>query len=112
VKTLLSIAVALAVLATSAAAAAQESRSLQAARAITIALVLLNSDQEAQVVCNLNEDSAEEISAAIPEISPRLAKRIVSYRTHNGPYRNILDVLAVPGLDSEIVRRNGERIAL
>lgn len=111
-KNLLSIAVALAVLTTSAVASAQDSRSLQAARAVTIALVLLNSDQEELVVCNFNEDSAEEITAAIPEISPRLAERIVSYRSHNGPYRSILDVLAVPGLDSEIVRRNGERIAL
>jgi competence ComEA-like helix-hairpin-helix protein len=113
-KKLLSIAVALAALTTS-AVVAQESRSLQAARAVTIALVLLNYDQEAQdeqAMCNLNEDSAEEISAAIPEISSRLAERIVSYRNRNGPYRSILDVLAVPGLDSEIVLRNGERIAL
>lgn len=111
-KKLLSIAVALAVLTAAPVTAAQESRSLQVARAVTIALVLLNSDPEAQAVCNLNEDSAEEITAAIPEISPRLAERIVSYRSHNGPYRSILDVLAVPGLDSEILRRNGERIAL
>lgn len=111
-KKLLSIAVTLALLTAPAVAAAQESRSLQAARAITIALVLLSSDEEEQAVCNLNTDSAEEISTAIPEISPELAQRIVSYRSHNGPYRSILDVLAVPGLDSKIVRRNGDRIAL
>jgi competence ComEA-like helix-hairpin-helix protein len=111
-KKLLSIAVALAVLTAAPTAAAQESRSLQVARAVTIALVLLNSDPEARAVCNLNEDSAEEITTAIPEISPRLAERIVSYRSHNGPYRSILDVLAVPGLDSEIVLRYGDRIAL
>ncbi|HSS65475.1 MAG TPA: helix-hairpin-helix domain-containing protein [Gammaproteobacteria bacterium] len=111
-KNLLSIAVALALLTAPVVAAAQESRSLQAARAVTIALVLINSDQEAPAVCNFNTDSAEDISAAIPEISPELAERIVSYRSNNGPYRSILDVLAVPGLDSEIVRRNGDRITL
>ena len=111
-KNLLSIAVALALLTAPVVAAAQDSRSLQAARAMTIALVLLKSDQEERVVCNLNTDSAEEISAAIPEISPDLAERIVSYRSHNGPFRSILDVLAVPGLHSEIVQRNSDRITL
>ncbi len=111
-KNLLSIAVALALLTAPAVAAAQESRSLQAARAVTIALVLLESDRDDQAVCNLNTDSADEISNAIPEISPELAERIVSYRGNNGPYRSIFDVLAVPGLDSEIVLRNGDRIAL
>ncbi len=111
-KNLLSIAVAIALLTVPAVAAAQDARSLQAARAVSIALVLINSDQEEQEVCNLNTDSAEEISAVIPEISPELAQRIVSYRSNNGPYRSILDVLAVPGLDSKIVTRNGERIVL
>ena len=111
-KNVLSIAVALALLTAPAVAAAQESRTLQAARAVTIALVLLNSDQEGQNVCNFNTDSAEEINTAIPEISEELAERIVSYRDNNGPYRSILDLLAVPGLDSEIVLRNGDRIAL
>lgn len=111
-KNVLSIAVALALLTVPSVAAAQESRTLQAARAVTIALVLLNSDQDQEVVCNLNTDTAEEINAAIPDIPPELAERIVSYRDNNGPYRSILDVLAVPGLDSEIVLRNGDRIAL
>lgn len=111
-KNFLSIAVGIALLTAPAVAAAEDARSLQAARAMTIALILLNSDEEEQALCNLNEDSAEEISTAVPEISPELAERIVSYRSNNGPYRSILDVLAVPGLDSEIVLRNGHRIAL
>lgn len=111
-KNLLSIAVALALLTVPAVATAQDARSLQAARAVTIGLMLLKSDGEAQILCNLNTDSAEDISAAIPEIPPELAQRIVSYRGNNGPFRSILDVLAVPGLDGEIVRRNGHRIAL
>lgn len=111
-KSFLSVAVAIALLTVPAVAAAQDFRSLQAARAVSIALVLIDSDQEQKAVCNLNTDSAEEISAVIPEIAPELARRIVSYRSNNGPFRSILDVLAVPGLDSKIVRRNGERIAL
>ena len=111
-RNLLSIAVAVALLTVPAVAAAQDARSLQAARAVSIALVLIQSEEEKQVLCNLNKDTAEEISAAIPEISPELAERIVSYRGNNGPFESILDVLAVPGLDSEIVRRNGHQIAL
>ncbi len=111
-KNFLSIAVAIALLTAPAVAAAEDARSLQAARAVSIALILLNSDEEAQEPCNLNEDSAEEISATIPEISSRLAERIVSYRNNNGPFTDELDLLGVPGLDSEIVLRNRHLIAL
>ena len=112
-KNILSLAVALALLTVPAVSAADDSRELQAARAVGIALILLNSDEEGeQTICNLNEDSAEEINSAIPDINMDLAGRIVSYRENNGPYLDMLDLLGVPGLDSKIVHRNRHRFTL
>ena len=101
---------ALALLAVPLAAGAQDSRELQAARVVGLGLILMNADS--QTGCNLNEDSADEIASAVPEISPALAQRIVGYRTRYGRFESLLDVLAVPGLDSEILRRNRHRISL
>lgn len=109
-KTLLSIAVAVALLSAPAGVSAQGAREFQAARLVGLAMVLANA--ETQATCNLNQDSADEIAAAVPDISPTLAQRIVSYRTRNGKFTDVLDVLGVPGLDSEIVRRNWHRISL
>lgn len=109
-KRLLSTVAALALLAAPAMAGAQDAREVQAARVVGLGLILMNADT--QVRCNLNEDSAEDITTAVPEISPALAKRIVRYRTRYGRFNSILDVLAVPGLDSEVLRRNRHRISL
>lgn len=109
-KTLLSIVVAVALLSVPAVVSANDARAIQAARIIGLSMILLNQNEPARV--DLNQATADEISAKVPDISPVLAERIVRYRTRNGRFTDMLDVLGVPGLDSEIVRRNRHRITL
>lgn len=45
----------------------------------------------------LNQASAEELER-LPGIGPEMARRIVDFRTQNGPFRTLDDLLAVPGI--------------
>lgn len=50
---------------------------------------------------NINTASAEELQR-LPYIGPTLAQRIVAYREAHGPFREVTDLLQVPGIGPAI----------
>ena len=46
---------------------------------------------------NINTATVEEL-ATLPNIGPTAAQSIVDYRTANGPFKNIQDIMDVPGI--------------
>ena len=48
-------------------------------------------------IIDVNKASAEEF-AQLPGIGPKLAERIVKYRTKHGPFRRVEDLLAIRGI--------------
>jgi competence protein ComEA len=51
---------------------------------------------------NLNSATAEQLET-LPRIGPALAERIIAWRTDNGPFRLIDELLAVPGIGDAIL---------
>jgi competence ComEA-like helix-hairpin-helix protein len=52
---------------------------------------------------NINQASEAELRA-LPGIGPRLADRIVHFRQQNGPFGEISELTAVPGLGDKMLR--------
>lgn len=46
---------------------------------------------------NINSASAEELQR-LPKVGPKLAQRIIDWRTHHGPFHNAEELDAVPGI--------------
>jgi competence ComEA-like helix-hairpin-helix protein len=53
---------------------------------------------------NINKDNANAL-VIIPGIGRSLARRIIAYRKHNGPFRNINDLNNVKGIGPATVNR-------
>lgn len=97
-------------LAAPALSSAQDARALQASKLIQLAVIVLAADRNARV--NVNRDSAGQISRAIPELTPDIANNIVAYRTRNGRFTSLLDLLQVPGVSRDMVTRHRRHIVL
>lgn len=57
-----------------------------------------------QAVVSINRASAQELEA-LPGIGPVLAGRIVTYRTANGPFRSVDDLLNVSGIGPKLLEQ-------
>ncbi len=55
----------------------------------------------AQPVVNINTATAEELQQ-LPRVGPALAQRIVAYREMYGPFKNIEDIMQVPGIGEAV----------
>ncbi len=55
-------------------------------------------------VVNVNTASAEQL-ALLPGVGPALAKRIVAFRTENGPFRSLDELVAVRGIGERSLGR-------
>jgi comEA protein len=55
------------------------------------------SSKPAIILVNLNLSTNSELMT-LPEIGPTLAQRIIDYRTANGNFKNINDILNVSGI--------------
>lgn len=58
------------------------------------------TDPTALAFTDINTASVDELQT-LPNISSRLAKRIVNYREKHGPFQNIEEILEVRGIDDE-----------
>ncbi len=54
-------------------------------------------DAGAHKTINVNQASASELER-LPRVGPKLAERIVSHRSQNGPFRRIEDLMEVKGV--------------
>jgi len=66
--------------------------------------------QEAKKI-NINLASAEEL-AQLERIGPKYAERIVEFRTNNGPFKSIEDIIKVPGIGLKTYEANKDRITV
>jgi len=60
---------------------------------------------------NINTASVEELDA-LPGIGPTIAQRIVDYRTENGPFRSIEDLMQVKGIGAATFADLKDRVTI
>ncbi|PSL39658.1 competence protein ComEA [Labedella gwakjiensis] len=59
-------------------------------------------DGAADAPVNLNSATAAQLES-LPRIGPALAERIIAWRTDNGPFRLVDELLSVPGIGDAIL---------
>lgn len=59
---------------------------------------------------NINTATADEIDAALVNIGPKRAQRIVEYRGYHGPFKQPEDVMEVPYIGPRLFRTNEDFI--
>lgn len=60
---------------------------------------------------NINTASAAELQN-LPRIGPKVAQRIVDYRTQNGPFKKVEDLLKVRGIGEKVFEQIKDRITV
>jgi len=60
---------------------------------------------------NLNTASAAELQN-LPRIGPKVAQRIVDYRTQNGPFKKVEDLMKVRGIGEKVLEQIKDRITV
>ena len=60
---------------------------------------------------DINTATVSELDG-LPGIGPALAQRIVEYRSENGPFRTVADLVAVQGISERMVEEMGSRITV
>lgn len=69
------------------------------------------TEQVVQTKVNLNGATAQEL-AELKSIGIKKAQRIVTYRTANGNFKSIDDLVNVKGIGKAILEKNRDRLVL
>ena len=69
------------------------------------------TEQVVQTKVNLNGATAQEL-AELKSIGIKKAQRIVTYRTDNGNFKSIDDLVNVKGIGKAILEKNRDRLVL
>ncbi len=65
-----------------------------------------------EITVSINEASEEELDKLLIGIGREKAKAIIQYRTKNGPFETIEDIVLVKGVGSSILEKNRHRLLL
>lgn len=65
----------------------------------------------AQGKININTATAAELQN-LPRIGPKVAQRIVDFRTQNGPFKKIEDLMKVRGIGEKVFEQIKDRITV
>jgi competence protein ComEA len=76
-----------------------ESTAITRGEAIALPTLARSPTPKGQKI-NINTANQEELES-LPMIGPVLAKQIIDYRTANGPFKKIEDIVDVPGIGSK-----------
>ncbi len=69
--------------------------------AIVLGAVLAAAQKEPPAApVNINTASAEQL-ATLPGIGPSMAKAIINFRTRNGPFRRVEELLIIKGMSKK-----------
>ena len=60
---------------------------------------------------SINKATAAELTA-LPGVGPKMAERIVAYRTQNGPFKRVEDLMRVKGIGEKTFLKWKERLTL
>lgn len=71
--------------------------------------LVVNESELARV--SLNQAEAEELEE-LPKIGPVLAARIIEYRTANGPFKTLEDLLVIKGISHSVIEAIKDKVTL
>ncbi|HRD01528.1 MAG TPA: ComEA family DNA-binding protein [Candidatus Saccharicenans sp.] len=70
-----------------------------------------NQSKSAPGKVNINTASLAELES-LPRIGPKVAQRILDYRTQNGPFKKVEDLMKVQGIGEKIFNQLKDRITV
>ncbi len=68
--------------------------------------------QDIEITVNVNTASAEELATMLTGVGLKKAQQIVDYRTKNGPFNTLNDLINVQGIGSATLQKNADKIIL
>lgn len=77
-------------------------------RVIILTLTLLFSQTVWADKVNINTATAEQIAESLNGIGMSKAQKIVAYRTENGPFKNLDELVLVKGIGLKTIEKNRE----
>ena len=70
-----------------------------------------NQGKAAEGKININTATIAELES-LPRIGPKVAQRIIDYRTQNGPFKKVEDLMKVQGIGEKIFNQLKDRITI
>ena len=70
-----------------------------------------NQNKPAAGKININSATLAELES-LPRIGPKVAQRIIDYRTQNGPFKKVEDLMKVQGSGEKIFDQLKDRITV
>lgn len=79
---------------------------------LALVLSLLSPLGSALAAVDINSATPQEIADQLSGVGPAKAQAIVDYRTKNGPFKSVDEVMNVKGIGFKLIERNIEMILL